>query len=80
MEKSEPQLECLKVTCNVCAYGKKFECSTRVKSEAYYLQYPNHYECRRKSPELTLKNECEDVTSWPMVKPTDFCGDFKCKS
>lgn len=79
MEKTEPKLECLQITCSICDYGKKFEGITKKSTERFIKNCIRHFECRRRSPELVCKNE-DDSTSWPMVKPTDFCGDARCKS
>lgn len=33
-------------------------------------------ECRKKCPELTLKDSEEQCCVWPSVQKDDWCGDF----
>jgi len=39
------------------------------------------YECHRKSPQLSIKKECDDeaidpVSMWPSVSIRDWCGEY----
>jgi hypothetical protein len=59
------------LNCQDCIFGVKYKAIKIINSNT------KNYECRINPPELTLKNQEEDVTAWPMVKALDFCGKAK---
>jgi len=65
MQSKRSRINKIKKTCSVCRWWYK-------DPEQHWI-----HECRRRSPQIIIKEKINNESAWPPTDYDDWCGDFE---